>query len=90
LNDTALRTSAGRSARTSLSASFIVLPVSQVSSTTNTFRPRMLGGGPVTSTGGAPASFRVTTIELKSHCMIDATTTPGITPALAMPSTISG
>src|SRR5829696_1462103 len=68
----------------------MVLPVSQVSSTTSTRRPLMEGGGPGTRIGCESASFRVTTIEVKSHCRIEATTTPGMTPALAMPSTISG
>ena len=68
----------------------MVLPVSQVSSTTRMRRPRMVGGGPDTSTGAAPSSRRVTAIEVNSHWRMEATTTPGMTPALAMPSTISG
>jgi hypothetical protein len=90
LNETAVRTSDGWRARTSFSASFMVLPVSQVSSTTSTRRPRIVGGGPVTSTGAAPSSVRVTVIELNSLWRIEATTTPGMTPALATPRTISG
>src|SRR5688500_4590694 len=68
----------------------MVLPVLQVSSTTSTRRPRIVGGGPMTRTGSASASFRVTTIDAKSHCRIEATTTPGMTPAFATPSTTSG
>jgi hypothetical protein len=90
LKETAVRTSAGYSARTSLKASRMVLPVSQVSSTRSTRRPRMVAGGPETSTGGAPSARRVTVMELNSLWRIEATTTPGITPALATPSTISG
>jgi hypothetical protein len=67
-----------------------VLPVSQVSSTSRIRRPRIVAGGPETSTGAAPSSRRVTVMELNSLWRMDATTTPGMTPALATPSTISG
>ena len=54
----------------------MVLPLSQVSSTTRMRRPRMLGGGPETNTGDESSSRRVTAMLLNSHWRMEATTTP--------------
>ncbi len=88
--ETAVLTSAGPMRRTAASASLSVSPVSQVSSTINTRRPLTLGGGAVTKVGLTPSRTRVTAMEAKSRCNIEATTAPGITPALAIPKTSSG
>src|SRR6267378_2644657 len=89
-NETAVFTAAGLSSRTALRASFMVAPVSQVSSTINTRRPVTNRVGPASTTGRPPASVRVIAMEAKSRCRMLATTAPGITPARAIPITTSG
>src|SRR6266704_2453049 len=89
-NETAVFTAAGLSSRTAARASFMVAPVSHVSSTLSTRRPVTMRGGPAITTGRAPASVRVMATDAKSRCRMLATTAPGITPALAMPITTSG
>src|SRR3977135_2493514 len=89
-NETAVFTAAGLSSRTALRASFMVAPVSQVSSTINTRRPVTSRVGPASTTGRPPASVPVIATEAKSPCRMLATTAPGITPARAIPITTSG
>src|SRR6185437_16729563 len=85
LNDTAVFTAAGFKSRTAASASFMVLPDSQVSSTSSTRFPVTRRGGPAMT----DPSF-VIAIEAKSRCRMLATTAPGMTPAFAIPITTSG
>src|SRR5438552_3969721 len=89
-NETAVFTAAGLSSRTALRPSFMVAPVSQVSSTINTRRATTMRGGPAITTGRPPLSVRVMTIDAKSRCRMLATTAPGMTPARAIPITTSG
>src|SRR6266545_1764745 len=89
-NDTAVFTAAGLSSRTAFRASFMVSPLSHVSSTIRTRLPVTMRGGPASTTGRAPVSVRVIATEAKSRCRMLATTAPGITPALAIPMTTSG
>ncbi|PYP47163.1 MAG: hypothetical protein DMD50_05225 [Gemmatimonadetes bacterium] len=89
-NETAVFTAEGLSSRTALRASFMVAPVSQVSSTISTRRPVTRRVGPAITTGRPPDSVRVMAMEAKSRCRMLATTAPGITPARAMPITTSG
>src|SRR5882762_478436 len=85
LNDTAVFTAAGLRSRTAASASFIVLPDSQVSSTSSTRLPVTRRGGPAITDPS-----RVIAIDAKSRCRMLATTAPGMTPAFAIPMTTSG
>src|SRR6059058_5934107 len=89
-NETAVFTAAGLSSRTALRPSFMVAPVSQVSSTISTRRPSTMRGGPAITTGRPPVSSRVMAIDVKSRCRMVATTAPGMTPARAIPITTSG
>src|SRR5881396_2289670 len=89
-NETAVFTAAGFSSRTALRASFMVAPVSQVSSTISTRRPVTRRVGPAMTTGRPPVSVRVMAMEAKSRCRMLATTAPGMTPARAIPITTSG
>src|SRR6266566_2441824 len=68
----------------------MVSPVSQVSSTISTRLPVTMRGGPAITVGRAPLASRVIAIDAKSRCRMLATTAPGITPALAIPTTSSG
>src|SRR5881396_547184 len=85
LNDTAVFTAAGFRSRRAARASFIVLPDSQVSSTSSTRLPVTRRGGPA-MTEPSP----VMAIDAKSRCRMLATTAPGMTPAFAIPMTTSG
>src|SRR3989442_10194550 len=69
----------------SASASFIVLPDSHVSSTSNTRLSVTRRGGPaITDPSGVMA------IEVKWPCKMPATTAPGTAPAFPIPMTTSG
>jgi len=72
----------------------IVSPVSQVSSTTRTRRSRIVGGAALRTAGvsrtDSVPNRRLTTIEWNSRPRIAAITAPGMTPAVAIPTTTSG
>ena len=88
--DAAVRTSFAPSSFITDAARRIVSPLSQVSSTRRTRRPAGLSVGRDTSAGASPTRRRVSATEAKSTRRMAEITAPGMTPALAMPTTRSG